>query len=305
MRAQVAFLHSLLLCFSEAFKARAVTNGTDLLPCGESKHEGTFAGMTRSYILYIPQTLCNAGPTRAVPLVLLYHGFTASIRQTLDPSIPGADEHGFVLLSTQGLQDSFNGGACCGHAADAKIDDVGVARAIVADLLQRSQLTAFARISADAVYALGFSNGGFMASTLGSKMPELAGFVAMGGHTYELHDIVNPIMVTYIVSDKDELVNSEGCCSKLQCCCQIDQRSGDTCTSSTAIFQRWVSVNKCQSVNIVDGAESSCSEGVGCARPTKFCHYKSVSHDGVLHRFDSKQLFATISNDISSRLLVK
>jgi polyhydroxybutyrate depolymerase len=144
---------------------------TPSLAPGDHVRELVHGGRTRSYRLHVPPG--HDGSAR-VPLVLNFHGFTQTAAQ--QEAVTGfsalADAEGFVVAHPSGVGNSWNGGACCGTAESSGVDDVGFARAVVADVA--------ARVCVDParVYATGFSNGGFLAHRLGCEASDLFAAVA-------------------------------------------------------------------------------------------------------------------------------
>jgi polyhydroxybutyrate depolymerase len=145
---------------------------------GETTRTLSFGGRDRSYVEYVPATL---DATRPLPLVLVFHGGTgnaeSAIRTTGFDAV--ADRMGFVVAYPNGTGPlprdtllTWNGGACCGYAQRHDVDDVGFARAIVADVEWR--LT----IDPARVYATGMSNGAILAQRLGCEAADL--FAAIG-----------------------------------------------------------------------------------------------------------------------------
>ena len=71
-------------------------------------------GQTREYILEVPPI----AEGESAPLVVNMHGFTSNFEQQkaymdLEPASPWTSS-GFVLVYPNGLDESWNGGACCG-----------------------------------------------------------------------------------------------------------------------------------------------------------------------------------------------
>ncbi len=130
-----------------------------------------FGGAARRYLLHVPAGWDGAS---ALPLVLNFHGYTYSADQQPDYTgmTPVADANGFAVAYPDGTGNSWNGGACCGSAAGANLDDVGFARAVVAD--------ASSKICVDArrVYATGMSNGGFLSHRLACQAADVFAAVA-------------------------------------------------------------------------------------------------------------------------------
>jgi polyhydroxybutyrate depolymerase len=128
-------------------------------------------GIQRSYLLYVPKTL---SPTTPTPLVLNFHGLAmnAALQVTFSGMNAAADSHKFVLAYPDGIQNSWNGGVCCGAAATQNVDDVGFARAVVADIQKRLC------IDSKRVYAAGMSNGAILCYRLACEAADL--FAAIG-----------------------------------------------------------------------------------------------------------------------------
>ena len=111
-------------------------------------------GISRDYILYIPENL----PTNA-PLVVVSHGYTSSAKTMMSYSGMNkvADEEKFLVVYPQGTKDQrgnnfFNVGYEF-HAA-SKVDDLGFIKALV------TKLTDDYQVNPNHIFATGMSNGG-------------------------------------------------------------------------------------------------------------------------------------------------
>lgn len=111
------------------------------------------AGQPRGYWLHVPDGLL--GPA---PLVLALHALhqTPSTSRRATGLEALADRHGFVVAFPGGSYGSWNAGACCGRARDARVDDVAFLDEVVASVRSRV-LVDSARIG-----VTGFSNGAMM-----------------------------------------------------------------------------------------------------------------------------------------------
>ena len=129
------------------------------------------AGSPRSYDLFLPAAHDGSTP---VPLVLNFHGWTQTAADHADFSqmTMTAATRGFALAYPQGIDTSWNAGICCGGAQSQGIDDVGFVRALVAEL------GATVCFDERRVYAVGHSNGGFLAHRLACEASDL--FAAIG-----------------------------------------------------------------------------------------------------------------------------
>jgi polyhydroxybutyrate depolymerase len=128
-------------------------------------------GIQRSYLLYVPKGLPSGTPA---PLVLNFHGITMTpaLQVAFSGMNAAADSHKFVLAYPAGIQNSWNGGLCCGAAATQNVDDVGFARAVVADVQKRLC------IDSKRIYAAGMSNGAILTYRLACEAADL--FAAIG-----------------------------------------------------------------------------------------------------------------------------
>jgi len=131
----------------------------------------TFQSSARQYNVYVPTSYDGSTP---VPLVLDFHGWTSN--PAAQEGISGfkqlADAHGFIVAYPQGYDPagtrlSWNAGTCCDPASAAGLDDVGLVRAIVADIESN------ANIDPLRIYATGLSNGGGMSHRLACEAADL------------------------------------------------------------------------------------------------------------------------------------
>ncbi len=145
-------------------------------PLGAGDHALTidFGGKTRDYDLHIPKAV-KAGV--AAPLVLDFHGFTSDKVQQrwLSGFLHESDARGFIVAHPNGYgaARSWNAGAfCCGQAVAEKLDDVGLAKAIV------QQIAGKVCVDAKRVYATGISNGGMLSHRLACEASSVFAAVA-------------------------------------------------------------------------------------------------------------------------------
>jgi polyhydroxybutyrate depolymerase len=123
-------------------------------------------GVSRSYDLFVPT---RYDPTADAPLVVNFHGLFGSPSQQAEFSQfdGAAEDHGMLVAYPEGIGASFNAGVCCGQASANGVDDVGFARALVADV------SAKMCVDPRRVYATGMSNGGHMAHRLACEAADL------------------------------------------------------------------------------------------------------------------------------------
>jgi polyhydroxybutyrate depolymerase len=161
----------------------------------------------RPYELHLPN---NVEPARPAPLVLLLHCFgcdVATIRRIL-PLDALADREGFIVATPRGFVDS-NGrpywnatDACCDP--EQRPDDVAYLMRVLDDVEAKH------RVDEKRVFAVGFSNGGFMAHRLAcDRAARFAGVVSAGGASWK--DAARcapsePVAVLEIHGDADPII---------------------------------------------------------------------------------------------------
>lgn len=153
--------------------------GAPTMPSGTWTLE--HAGATRSFNVHVPASYDPAVPT---PLVFDFHGLTMTAAQEdlLTGMRAAGDAHGFIVVQPQGLDNSWNAGACCGMSGETQVDDVGFVLAML------DRLGDELCVDPRRVYALGMSNGGFFSHRLGCELADrfaavasVAGVLAFAG----------------------------------------------------------------------------------------------------------------------------
>jgi polyhydroxybutyrate depolymerase len=131
-------------------------------PAGDSTGSVTSGGLERTYILHVPPSYDGTSPT---PLVLVFHGFglTAEAVATYSRFSTIADEQGSIVVYPAGQSNP----PMWNINQDVTIaDDVLFANDLI------TKLDGELCIDEDAVYAVGFSNGGAMAQRLVCANPD-------------------------------------------------------------------------------------------------------------------------------------
>ncbi|MCA3011388.1 MAG: alpha/beta fold hydrolase [Myxococcaceae bacterium] len=145
------------------------------------------------------------------PLVLALHGRLGSGAQMLKLSglAPLARREGFVLVAPDGVGRSWADGRGTSPASREGVDDVAFLVCLVDELVARR------RVDPARVYAVGMSNGGFMALTLACKAPER--FAAVGSVTGFMGSAFaracapsRPVPVMIVAGDADPIVPFAG-----------------------------------------------------------------------------------------------
>jgi polyhydroxybutyrate depolymerase len=129
-------------------------------------------GVDREFLLYIPS---RAQPGVPLPLVLNFHGTpsTAYLQYIYTEMDLTAEEHNFIVVFPQGVDEAFNAGGCC--AETHKVNDEKFARAIV------DFMAAESCVDLDQVFATGWSNGGYMAYYLACRASDVFTAIAPVG----------------------------------------------------------------------------------------------------------------------------
>jgi polyhydroxybutyrate depolymerase len=130
------------------------------------------SGLERTFRLVVPDGLVLS---RAVPLVLNFHGLTSNAQAQVAYSAMAAKaaREGFITAAGEGTGNSWNTGEiCCAPANRDGIDDVQFARDMVA------AISAEYCIDPSRIFATGMSNGGFMSHRLACDAADLFAAVA-------------------------------------------------------------------------------------------------------------------------------
>jgi len=265
----------------------ALLNPTQLpaLHCGEAAE---VALGDRTYYLRPPRTPCaTGGALGSLPLLVLVHCFGCSAIHELRKYTAAADAHGVALAVPEGVGSSWNAPHCCGPARQQSLDDVGFVDSVV------RHASSALPIAADAVFAAGFSNGGFMTSHLAwTGTTRWAGISPAAGHEYSVK-AERPLPVFIHHCAADSMVRIDGCCASSDgeptCCCGIGAHR-TTCVSTPTLFKEWLTVNKCSgSVQAVGVGGADCTLGINCAANTSMC----VHGNGCFHQMWSRDFPAT------------
>jgi polyhydroxybutyrate depolymerase len=135
---------------------------------GRSKGTILSAGLDRGYVLHVPTGYDEAKP---LPLLVVFHGYTmTAAEQESESGLPSlGDEEGFITVFPEGRGDEQR----WLFELDAVEIDITAANpdiAFVGDLLDK--LSNELNVDTDQIFAVGFSNGGWMASAVACTLPE-------------------------------------------------------------------------------------------------------------------------------------
>jgi len=202
-------------------------------------------GLTRQYILYLPDNL----PENA-PLVFVLHGYTGTAFQMMNyvnmNSI--ADENGFAICYPQGTLDNEGTTHWNARLNISKTDDIGFLTELAKYLQSEYDL------SDEETFSCGFSNGGFMSYTLSCEAPEVFNAIAtvagtMSGYTWNNRNISEPIPILHIHGIDDESVPIDG---------SMGPWGGwGGAPSMDTIIEYWVNLNNCTTTENVTVSDNT------------------------------------------------
>lgn len=141
-----------------------------------SGHTVVVDGRSRTVLIHVPPKLDASGET---PVVLAFHGLMQSGRSfaRLTRLNRLADEEGFVVVYPEGYLRSWNDGDDSKLATRKGIDDLAFIRVLL------EALPEIAPVDTSRIYAVGFSNGGFLLARHSCALADdlaAAGFVGSG-----------------------------------------------------------------------------------------------------------------------------
>ena len=158
-----AFVRLMCLFWFCSFNASATAGVTS------EKQTLVHDGLTRSYLVHVPQNVAQHGGL--VPLVLVLHGGggNGENAERMTGFSQEADEEGFIVVYPEGTGRfgkmlTWNAGHCCGYAMKNRIDDVSFIDALI------DKLTRDYPVDPRRIYVTGMSNGGLMAHRLGVEL---------------------------------------------------------------------------------------------------------------------------------------
>ena len=167
----------------------------------------THDGITRDYLITVPD-----GLSAPAPLVVVLHGggSTAAMMRRETDFDALAWEHGFIAVYPNGVSREWNERRGSGMTVRrSTADDVGFLTALI------DHLSARYAIDGERIYAMGISNGGFMALRLACDVGErLAGIgVAAAQFTRDMLDTcrpARPLRVAIFNGTDDPIVPFDG-----------------------------------------------------------------------------------------------
>ncbi len=151
----------------------------------------------RAYVL--------ASPAKARKLVVVLHPYQGTW-QRLDQAAgirSRAEAEGYAVAFAEGVEQSWNAGACCGTAKTRNVDDVGY----LVDLANDARR----RLGVKDVYLLGFSAGDMMAIRALCARPDVfAAAAGAAGNLVTTCRSATPIRYLHLHGKADNIVPYEG-----------------------------------------------------------------------------------------------
>jgi polyhydroxybutyrate depolymerase len=132
-------------------------------PVNFSRPEGE-----RLFYYYVPSTYT---PSKPLPFIIYFHGYGGCWAQgVMFNQTDDVETNGYIIAFAQGTpsaetghSNGWNGGKCCLFNTTIPVDDVTYAKTIVRLASDR------VAIAPNRVYAMGWSNGGYMSERLGCE----------------------------------------------------------------------------------------------------------------------------------------
>lgn len=190
-------------------------------------------GLTRQYLLYLPDDLPNNAP-----LVFVLHGYTMNALQMMEYVDMNqiADEHRFAICYPQGSVDFDSTTHWNAGLNISTTDDVSFITSLASFLQSEYDL------SEEQTFTCGFSNGGFMSYTLACEAPDVFAAIAsvsglMSGYTWDNREISDPIPILHIHGVDDKVVPLDGSMS--------EEGGWGGAPPLDTIIDYWVNLNNC------------------------------------------------------------
>jgi polyhydroxybutyrate depolymerase len=244
-------------------------SGSPTLRPGAMTASIMFGGANRMYQLYVPSSYKPEAPA---PLVLWFHGILGSSQDYRTSGFQEvADREGFLLVAPEGTDTAWNIGPCC-TARRRNVDDVGFAKAIVAEMKAK------ACIDSRRVYAAGFSMGGGMSHYLGCHAADVFAAVAPSAFDLLQENVedckpVRPISVASFRNKADNFVYYDGTPDSTPPNTAI---TGDTSTRINILgalktLEAWGKIDGCSGAAEPDGTGCQTYKTCGAGAEVTLC----------------------------------
>jgi polyhydroxybutyrate depolymerase len=263
-------------------------------------------GLARAYRVHVP---ASYRADRPAALLVALHGGGGNMDFQADDSKYGllskSEREGFVVVFPNGYSKlasgkfaTWNAGRCCGAARDAKVDDVGFIREVVA------RVSAQLDIDPQRVYATGMSNGGLMAYRLACEASDVFSAIAPVAGTDNTVSCTpaRPVSVLHIHAKNDSHVLFEGGAGP-------DSVARHLVTDFTSVpdsVAKWAALNGCAATppkRVLEKPGAYCEEHAPCRGGTRVqsCVTESGGHSwpgGTKARAAESPSTAISANDV-------
>ncbi|MCC6554322.1 MAG: prolyl oligopeptidase family serine peptidase [Polyangiaceae bacterium] len=219
----------------------------------------TSGGVLRTSLLHVPS---GYDPSQGAMLVLNFHGFGSDAPQEalLTGMSATSNDRGFLVAYPYGLFSSWNAGQCCGDAWVDAVDDVQLARDLVAKIAEDYC------IDPRRVYATGMSNGGFLSHRLGCEASDVFAAIAPVAGVLGIDPATctpgRPVPVMHFHGTEDALVPYTGGVPLVQ------WTTGGTLDflSVDETMAAWRAIDGCSGTSEVyyQNGDSTCVRWLGC-----------------------------------------
>jgi polyhydroxybutyrate depolymerase len=252
----ILFACALLLVLAEPVRTVA-EKGSDTL---SESVKIPFQGHERRYLVHAPTSRL-----RPAPLVLVFHGGseTPEHMEEISGFSALADRKGFVVAYPEAIERAWADGRNSTRPDQIGIDDVGFARAIVADVSQRFE------IDRRRIYAAGPSNGGIFSIRVGCEAADLVAAIgpviaAIAAPLAPRCHPTAPIAVVGIQSVSDPMVPFEGG--------EVGEHNhfarGGRVESSRATQELWRTLDGCRPDPAIVALPNRANDGTSITRRT-------------------------------------
>lgn len=211
--------------------------------------EWTVAG--RKVQVHVP---AGYAPTHATPIVINLHGLASDGRDQAQVAkmLASSDAHGFIAVHPNGTgaPRGWNGGDCCNPASASDVDDTAFVGALIDEL--EAKLCA----DPDRVFAIGLSNGGFLAHRLACELSDRIAAVGAVAGVLGIDSCTpsRPVPVFHVHGTSDLVIPFGG-------------GGVNHSRSVAATIDGWIARNQCTAspTTFHDRGDATCVRHGGCA----------------------------------------